>query len=90
MKTTVEIPDDLFRQAKARAALEGLSLRDLVSYGIRLALQSPHLADQPHRTTFPLIRTGSDASSLTDADVSAALTELDEQEAEHYANVMRR
>lgn len=90
MKTTVEIPDDLFRQAKARAALEGLSLRDLVSYGIRLALQSPRLTAKPHRSTFPLIRAGSDTPPVTDADVSAALTDLDEQEARQYADVMRR
>ena len=30
MKTTVEIPDDLFRQAKAQAALRGIRLRELV------------------------------------------------------------
>jgi len=31
MKTTLEIPDDLFRKAKATAALRGESLRELVT-----------------------------------------------------------
>jgi hypothetical protein len=30
VKTTIDIPDDLHRQCKARAALEGRSLRDVV------------------------------------------------------------
>ncbi len=40
MKTTVEIPDDLYRRAKAEAALRGRKLRDLVEEGLRLALEA--------------------------------------------------
>ena len=39
MKTTVEIPDDLYRRAKAEAALRGRKLKDLVEEGLRLILQ---------------------------------------------------
>lgn len=39
MKTTVEIPDDLYRRAKAEAALRGCKLKDLVEEGLRLILQ---------------------------------------------------
>jgi predicted component of type VI protein secretion system len=38
MKTTVEVPDDLYRQAKAEAALRGRKLKDLVEEGLRLVL----------------------------------------------------
>ena len=38
MKTTVEIPDDLHRRAKAEAALRGRKLKDLVEEGLRLVL----------------------------------------------------
>lgn len=41
MKTTVEIPDDLYRRAKAEAALRGRKLKDLVEEGLRWVLQSP-------------------------------------------------
>ena len=38
MKTTVEVPDDLYRRAKAEAALRGRKLKDLVEEGLRLVL----------------------------------------------------
>ncbi len=38
MKTTVEVPDELYRRAKAEAALRGRKLRDLVEEGLRLVL----------------------------------------------------
>ena len=73
MKTTLEIPDDLFREAKAKAALEGIKLKDLVARGIR---HEVHGASAPEaakanadagqkakpaerkRTPFPLLRPG--------------------------------
>jgi hypothetical protein len=41
MKTTIEIPDDLYRKAKATAALRGRKLKDLVEEGLRLVLEGP-------------------------------------------------
>ena len=41
MKTTVELPDTLYRQAKAEAALRGRKLKDLVEEGLRLVLEIP-------------------------------------------------
>ena len=41
MKTTVEVPDELYRRAKAEAALRGRKLRDLVEEGLRLVLAAP-------------------------------------------------
>lgn len=38
MKTTIEIPDDLYRQAKVQAAHENRKMKDLVSEGLRLVL----------------------------------------------------
>jgi hypothetical protein len=43
-KTTVEIPDDLYRRAKAEAALSGRNLSDLVEEGLRLVLQAPRMS----------------------------------------------
>jgi predicted component of type VI protein secretion system len=40
MKTTIEVPDDLYRQAKAEAALQGRKLRELVEEGLRLVLEA--------------------------------------------------
>lgn len=44
MKTTVEVPDELYRRAKAEAALRGRKLRDLVEEGLRLVLDAPRKA----------------------------------------------
>jgi hypothetical protein len=39
MRTTVDIPDELFRRAKSEAALRGRKLKDLVEEGLRLVLE---------------------------------------------------
>ncbi len=39
MRTTLDLPDPLFRRLKARAALEGLSLKDLIARFVIAGLQ---------------------------------------------------
>jgi hypothetical protein len=39
VKTTLEIPDELFRQTKASAALRGESLKDFVTAALRAHLE---------------------------------------------------
>ena len=41
MKTTVELPDPLYRRATAEAALRGRRLKDLVEEGLRLVFDAP-------------------------------------------------
>lgn len=41
MKTTVELSDELFRRAKAEAALRGRKFKDLVEEGLQLVLRTP-------------------------------------------------
>ena len=38
MKTTLEVPDELFRQAKATAASSGLSLKTFITEALRAKL----------------------------------------------------
>jgi hypothetical protein len=47
MKTTVELPDTLYRQAKAEAALRGRKLKDLVEEGLRRVLEAPPETTRP-------------------------------------------
>jgi len=49
MRTTIEIPDALFRRSKAAAALRGESLKDLVSAALRAYL-SRHGGDVPSQS----------------------------------------
>lgn len=41
MRTTIDLPDELFRQAKSEAALRGRKFKDLVEEGLRLMIQTP-------------------------------------------------
>ncbi|MXY57174.1 MAG: DUF2191 domain-containing protein [Gammaproteobacteria bacterium] len=40
LKTTIEIADDLAREAKAHAGREGTTLRSLIERGLRLAMRA--------------------------------------------------
>ena len=48
MKTTIEIPDELFKRAKATAAIRGESLKELIRDALetRLAAVPPPRADR--------------------------------------------
>lgn len=48
VKTTLDIPNDLYRQAKAQAALQNRRIKDLVTDGLRLAIsQSASVKKKP-------------------------------------------
>ena len=49
MRTTIEIPDELLRHAKARAALRGMKLKDLVAEALEAALYCPSGAPSASR-----------------------------------------
>jgi len=68
MKTTVEIPDELFREAKATAARNGAKFKDLLVEGLRLALAK----STPTRTQlrFPLIPGRAGTARLTATKVN--------------------
>ncbi len=73
MKTTIEIPEKLFRKVKARAALEGISLREFVLRGLQLAIQNPSEQVIHRRVNFPLIPADQNQPRLTDEQVYEAL-----------------
>ena len=54
MRTTIEIPDDLFRRAKATAALQGSTLKDLV---VR-ALERELAQQRSPKKAAPRVKTG--------------------------------
>lgn len=47
MKTTLEIPDPLFRKAKAAAAARGQTLKQLVNEALHEKLSKPEREGQP-------------------------------------------
>ena len=52
MKTTLEIPDALFQQATAAAALKGIPLRELVTDALAEKLRTKHEGDKPWMSGF--------------------------------------
>ena len=59
MRTTIDLPDDLLRQAKSHAALKGITLKDLVTACLRQGLQTGltiPTPDQRQRSPFPTVQ----------------------------------
>lgn len=79
MRTSIDMPDALFRHLKARAALEGTSLRELLIRLIERGLSAPE-ADSTgaERTAPPLpsIRAGAPLALRADRLSNAGLCEL--------------
>jgi hypothetical protein len=88
MKTTVDIPDDLFREAKARAALDGIKLKDLVTDALRLKLHAS--SSSKRRVKFPIIEGDPNVPPITAEMVDAALEQIYREEDESYAKFVRR
>ena len=66
MKTTVEVPDDLYRRAKSEAALRGRKLKDLVEEGLRLVLETSRAKPRRHS----LAGLMKDARGVVDSKIS--------------------
>ena len=58
MKTTLEIPNPLFKRVKAHAAMEGMKLKDVVASALGAYLTQPRSDSKKgnKRCPFPLIR----------------------------------
>jgi hypothetical protein len=75
MRTTLELPDNLFRQVKARAALNGSTIKALVTRyvenGLRQSDSTPARAGR--RSALPVIKRGRKAIAPVTAAVMARL-----------------
>jgi hypothetical protein len=103
MRTTVDIPEPLLRQARARAALEGRKLKDIVNDALTRLLSrdqeppdeepAPHLPEGVHLETvgrfrFPLIKSKVPGEKQISPE---ALKEADtEEDSERHAALFGR
>lgn len=79
MRTTIDLPDDLFRQAKAKAALGGMKLKDLITLYVEQGLRgpSPVGSARRQRSELPVARkaTGRTIPALSNAEIQRILDE---------------
>jgi hypothetical protein len=55
MRTTIDLPDDLFRQVKSKAALRGETSKEIVQAAIKKEIFT-EAPKNPFRLKFPLIK----------------------------------
>jgi hypothetical protein len=81
MRTTLDLPDPLFRELKARSALRGVRLKDFVAEIIQtgLAQTAAARAKTRPRSPLPVIRkaTGVAHPSLSNREIDALLVAED-------------
>ncbi len=56
VRTTIDLPDELFRRTKAAAALRGLSLKELITAAIEKELDGGEGEGPGQRVQLPLVR----------------------------------
>ena len=82
MKTTIEIPDELFKKAKATAALQGESLKDLICDALETRLLSSPSQQHSDQTGWRSVFGLADAKSVRKIDqrIAADLERVDPSE----------
>jgi hypothetical protein len=66
MRTTVDIPDGLYRELKARAAREKKSVKELILRGVEVELRVRRKPGQSRRVVLPLIHSKTPGTLNTD------------------------
>jgi hypothetical protein len=56
MRTSLDIPDPIYREIKVRAASEGTTIREIILEGLAIRLRSGTTAQREGGPRFPVIR----------------------------------
>jgi plasmid stability protein len=92
MKTTLEIPDDLMRTIKVRAAQSNRRLKDVVAELLEKGISAPANDSPPHgeggttevspETGLPIVHSPEDAyiTTMSDQDIHALIDHVQEGE----------
>lgn len=88
MKTTLNLPDELYRDAKVKAAESGVTVTEVVVAGLRLVLGRQEPTGK--RVEFPLIAKRSGSALISAAKVRRAMEEMEQEEDRKRAQPLRR
>jgi hypothetical protein len=86
MKTTIELPDDLMREIKVRAAREDRTLKDLIAELLRRGMASAEREVGGTRMQFPIIKTSHPAPPGQELTPERIAQILNDEEASWYTN----
>jgi len=82
MKTTLELPDELFRQAKATAASNGLSLKDFFTEALEAKLSKNNPVEpKPWMRHFASLRHLGSERMMLEARIAEEFESIDSEEA---------
>ncbi len=93
MRTTIELPDEVFQQAQAQASQRGLDVNQFISTAVTKMIQASlpsTSAPIGRRVEFPIIKGKPGAGVITNEMVDRAEEQMLKEEAEYYAQFMRR
>ena len=68
MRTTVDIPDPIYRQLKSQAAIEGRSVKELILQGVLTTLEPSIIGPKRRRVSLPIVKTGVPGSLKMDSE----------------------
>ena len=80
MRTTIDLPDPLFRQAKAAASLRGVSLKTYFTEALDRMLKEPDIKAQ--RMDTPPLRKGPKVEAMSNAELDKVLIDEELSKAE--------
>jgi hypothetical protein len=79
MRTTIDLPDYLFRKLKAVASMKGISLKKIITRAIEHEIEAQSIRfEEPNEVSFPLVASPNPGSLKIDSGVVARA--LDEED----------
>lgn len=78
MRTTIDLPDALFKEAKAVASLRGLSLKEFITGAVEHELEAGEVRLRPKRITLPIVPSERPGSVSVTPEQIAALLEAED------------
>jgi hypothetical protein len=75
MRTTIDLPDGLFRKAKAVSSLRGATLKEFITAAVEHELAGSSIRLEARRVEFPLVHSKHPGSIRVTPDRVAALLE---------------
>ena len=79
MRSTIDLPDALFRRAKAVSSLQGVSLKEFIARAVEHELASSTVRLESRRVEFPLVRSKRPGSIFVTPDRVADLLEQEDR-----------